>query len=407
MSPPQLAADTPVADIVCPVEVSLIHTWRQKLDLPILYSLNGRLNHFIHLHKPLLLDHWLNRGMAAIVGTHIMRMGNHLNQKPHILQILHQRFPALVAVHSRILSGFFVHGCVIVDDNDLFQVMTLSNLKVIGVMGRCYLYASCPKLLIYICICNYRNLSSCSRKNKHFPNNILITLIIWVYRNRRISEQCLRTGGGNLHKTAFLPNYRVVDVPEKSILLLMLHFRIGDGSLTYRTPVYNAASLVDPTFFIQLDKYVLNGFGTALIHGKALALPVRGRSQLPELLYDASAVLFSPLPALLQELFPGQIRLVDSLLLEGFNNLNLRGDGGVVRSRLPQRIVALHSLKANQDILHGVIQSVSHVKLSGDVWRRHHNGKGLFAAVHLRVEVSLCLPFFIQTILDFLWIVGF
>ena len=38
MSPPKLTADTPVADVVRPVKVCLIHSGRKEFDLPILYT---------------------------------------------------------------------------------------------------------------------------------------------------------------------------------------------------------------------------------------------------------------------------------------------------------------------------------------------------------------------------------
>ena len=69
----------------------------------------------------------------------------------------------------------------------------------------------------------------------------------------------------------------------------------------------------------------------------------------------------------------------------------------MVGSRLPQCIVALHTLETDQDILHGVIERMSHMQLSGNVWWRHHNGERLFAPVYLRVKIFVCNPLIIQT----------
>ena len=78
----------------------------------------------------------------------------------------------------------------------------------------------------------------------------------------------------------------------------------------------------------------------------------------------------------------------------------------MVCSRLPQRIVTLHSLVTNQNILHGIVQCMSHMKLSCDIWWRHHNREWLFAAVNLRMKISIFLPFLIQTILYVLRIIS-
>jgi hypothetical protein len=39
-------------------------------------------------------------------------------------------------------------------------------------------------------------------------------------------------------------------MPEKSILFFMLNFRIGNGSLTYRTPVDNTGTFINPALLI-------------------------------------------------------------------------------------------------------------------------------------------------------------
>ena len=65
---------------------------------------------------------------------------------------------------------------------------------------------------------------------------------------------------------------------------------------------------------------------------------------------------------------------------------------GMVCARLPQRLIALHSLVTDQDILHGIVQRMSHVQLAGDVRRRHHDGKRLLAPVYLRMKILLIQP---------------
>ena len=78
----------------------------------------------------------------------------------------------------------------------------------------------------------------------------------------------------------------------------------------------------------------------------------------------------------------------------------------MIRSRLPQCIIALHTLIPDQNILHGIVQGMPHMKLPGDVWRRHHDGEGLLAPVHLRVKIFVVLPFLVKSVLDSLRIVG-
>ena len=98
--------------------------------------------------------------------------------------------------------------------------------------------------------------------------------------------------------------------------------------------------------------------------------------------------------------------LIDSLFLELLNNLNFGCNGCVIGSRLPQCIISLHSLEADKNVLHGVVKRMSHVQLSCDIWRRDHNGKRFFGVIHFRVKVLLLQPFFIQSVLNPLGIVG-
>ena len=128
--------------------------------------------------------------------------------------------------------------------------MTASNLEVVRVMSRCDLYTSCSEFLVYIFISDHRNLSVCKRKLQHLANKILVTLIFRVYSNSSITQQSFRTCSCDLYETSLFPYDRVINVPEKSVLILMLNLCIRDGSLAYRTPVDDSGTFVDIAFFV-------------------------------------------------------------------------------------------------------------------------------------------------------------
>ena len=67
----------------------------------------------------------------------------------------------------------------------------------------------------------------------------------------------------------------------------------------------------------------------------------------------------------------------------------------MVRTRLPEGIVALHTFKTNQDILHRIVKRMAHVKLSRDIGRRNDNRKRSLRLVHFRMEILLIQPFLI------------
>ena len=134
--------------------------------------------------------------------------------------------------------------------------MAASHLKVVRVMSRSNLYASGTEFLIYISICNNRNQTICQRQLQHFSNQILIALILRVHSNSRISQQSLRTGGGDLYKAALFPCNGIINMPEEAILLLMLNLCIRNRSLTYRTPVNNPGTFINISLLIQLAEHL-------------------------------------------------------------------------------------------------------------------------------------------------------
>ena len=126
-----------------------------------------------------------------------------------------------------------------------------------------------------------------------------------------------------------------------------------------------------------------------------------------QLIDDLSAVLFFPGPGMFEEFLTADRFFVNALLTQFLGNLYLCGDGCMVCSRLPQCVVALHSLITDQDILHGVIQCVTHMQLTGYIWRRHHNGKWFLASVYFCMKIFFVQPFLVKTVFYALRIIGF
>ena len=127
--------------------------------------------------------------------------------------------------------------------------MALPYLKVVGVMSRRDLHRSGPEFLVYIVVCHNGDFPVHQGKHHMLADDVLVPLILRVYRDSRIAQHGLRTGRGNLQK--ILRSYnRVLDMPEMSALLLMLHLGIGQGGLADRTPIDDPGSLVDISLFI-------------------------------------------------------------------------------------------------------------------------------------------------------------
>ena len=79
----------------------------------------------------------------------------------------------------------------------------------------------------------------------------------------------------------------------------------------------------------------------------------------------------------------------------------------MVCSRNPQSIVSLHSLITNQNILQCIVHRMSHMQLSGNIRRRHHDRKRFFAAIYLCMKIFLLAPSLIKLWFDLFRIVRF
>ena len=77
----------------------------------------------------------------------------------------------------------------------------------------------------------------------------------------------------------------------------------------------------------------------------------------------------------------------------------------MVRAGDPQGGVALHPLKADQDVLEGAVHGVAHVELAGDVGGRHDDGEGLFLRVPVAGKAAVFLPHLIDAALHLLGLV--
>ena len=104
-------------------------------------------------------------------------------------------------------------------------------------------------------------------------------------------------------------------------LLFVLYFRIGNGSIADRAPVDDSCALIDPAFFMHLAEHFGYGLVAAFVHGETLSVPVAGRAHFLKLGDDTSAVFLLPVPCTLQKFLAAQIMLIDSLLLQSFDDL--------------------------------------------------------------------------------------
>ncbi|OPY86790.1 MAG: hypothetical protein A4E72_01611 [Syntrophus sp. PtaU1.Bin208] len=113
----------------------------------------------------------------------------------------------------------------------------------------------------------------------HFlADDVLVADIIGMHGHGRVAQHGFWTGGRH-DDLATAVGQGIADVPEGTGLLLVLHFQIGDGGMAAGAPVDDIIPLINQIFVIKADKDFPHGPRKALIHGKALPVPVAGAPQ--------------------------------------------------------------------------------------------------------------------------------
>ncbi len=230
-----------------------------------------------------------------------------------------------------------------------------------------------------------------------------IALVVGVHRHRAIAEHGLGPGGGD-HKVSVAIRDRVADVPQEAVFFLRDHFQIGDRGVQHGIPVDQAFAAVDQSFVVKTHEGLAHRPGQPLVHGEALAGPVHRGAHAAQLPGDGSAGMILPLPHAAQKLLPADVLPGESLAIELTLDDDLRRDTRVVHSCLPERVVALHAVVADQCVHDGVLEGVTHVQTSGDVRRRDHDAVG--TPVAARLEVAVFLPGLVPGLFDRQWVVG-
>ncbi len=405
MAPPQLAGDAPVVDIFHPVRVGFGKPFGDEFHLAVPHHPQGLLRQGLHLHKPLGGDQRLHIVVAAVAGADVVVVGLGLHQIALLLQVADNGLAARIAVQPGVGAAVFVDSAVIPDNADDLQIVPLAHLKVVWVVGGGHLHRTGSEADLTVLVPHNGNLPVHNGQYAGLSNQVLKPLVLRVHGYAGVAHHGFRPGGGD-YQVAGAVGQRIADMPQVTGLVLILHLRIGEGGDAVGAPVDNAAALVDESLAIQLAKGLPHGLGATLVHGEAGTAPVTGDAHLLLLGHDASAVLLFPLPHPLEELFTAQVVAGQALLRpQLLLHLDLGGDTGVVGAGNPQRGVALHPLKAGEDILQRAVQGMAHVELACYIGRRHHNGKWLFGPVRVAVKTVPLLPHLIDAALHLLRLV--
>ncbi len=320
VSPPQLAADAPVADVFQPVVVDFGEPRGHDADAPIAHRLQRRVRQGLDAHEPLRGEHGLHHRVAALAVAQSVIVWLSLEKLPAGFQIAQQCFAGLVAIHARVGPRLFVERGVPVHDVDHRQVVALAHLVVAGIVPRRDLHRAGAEGRVHVFVGDDGDAAAQRRQDGRAPDQGFVALVVGMHGHGGIPQDRLRPRGGDLDVSATLQE--IAHRPQIARRVLVFHLQVRDGGHAVRAPVDELAAVDQPPF-VQAHEGGTHSAAQPLIHGKPLSLPVAGGAQPAMLLGDDAAVVFLPGPAELHEPIPSQVHTAQPLTSLGQREADL------------------------------------------------------------------------------------
>ena len=342
--------------------------------------------------EPLLRKPRLKRGVATVaVHDGVVELFDVVEQIV-LLEPLDDGLAALVAVHAGELAVALDDHRVLVEDVDLRQVVGLTHGIVVGVVSRRYLDEARAEVGIDMPILKDGDLAVHDGELDGLTHKSGLLGVLRGDGDARVAEHGLGARGGDDDVVLAVDRLgqRIAQVPQMALLVLVLGLVVRDGGGAVGAPVDDALAAVDQTVVVPVAEDLAHGLRVVLVHSKALVIEVNGAAHTLDLLDDDAAVLVGPIPASVDKLVATDLQAANALALELLVDLGLRGDTGVIGSEHPARGLAAHAGHTNDGVLDGVVGSVTHVKLAGNVGRR--NGDGAVAHALTALVVAAVEP---------------
>ena len=389
VSPPELAADAPVLNLLHPVAVGVLELRREEPDGVVHDVGQSRFRNLRHRHEPLQREPGFNDRIGALGSPDFVRVRLDFDEVPRRFEVLDNGLPHVEPVHARVIAAVLVERAIGVEDVDGFEVVGLAEFVVVHVVGWGDLEATRSEFAVDVFVLDDGDPPTAERHLGSLAVEAGETLVVGVDTDGGVTEDGFGSCGGDDEvPSAFDLVAQVVDL---ALLLLVNDFLIAQRRERHWIPVHHAHAAVNQPLLVQIDERVHDPFIVLFVHREPRAVPIAARPQLLELLQDDAAVLVGPRPSVLHERVAAQIALLNALLAQSLHHLRLRCDGSVIRPGNPTGVLALHARAAHEHVLNRVVQHVPHVQHARHVGRRNDYGVRL-ALVGNRLEKSMFEP---------------
>ena len=204
VSPPQLAADAPVLNVLHPVAVGVHIFGRIELNLTFQHRWQSDVGKMLHREEPLLAETRLHsRVLIALRIAHLIVIVLNLLHQARCLQVEGNLLAHLHAVLTHIESCLLREGAVRIEDVDDVQIMCLTQCVVVHVMCRSHLQTASTELDVHIAVFNHRDDTVHQRHNHLVTSQPLVLRVFRIDTHGCVTHDGLRTCGGNYSIVAF------------------------------------------------------------------------------------------------------------------------------------------------------------------------------------------------------------
>ena len=249
MSPPELAGNAPVTDVVHPIIVRLSISFGNKANSSAFNRLNGGFRKILYGNEPLLGDHGFDSCAAAIACADVVAVGLDFNQCAALPEIFNKYFAAFFGCKSGIFSAEFVDMPVFREHTHAGESRALTDFKIVRIMTRSDFNGAGAEVHFNIFIRNYGNFPANDGHNNGFADNFRIARVIGVNGYACVAEDGFRAGRCADDGIAAVRRI-IANMPKIAGLFNKINLRIGNRRFAVRTPVDDAVAAVNQTFFI-------------------------------------------------------------------------------------------------------------------------------------------------------------
>ena len=152
-------------------------------------------------------------------------------------------FSSFKAIHTGELPTVPGNDCPFVEDPHRAQSVPLRDLEVVRIVGRSQLHGPGAEFRSNGFVGHDRDFPLDERQQHGTTDQIPVSSVLGVHRNRRIAQHGLGPGSGHSHSPINIDKW-VGDVHHLAHVFLVFDLDLGDSGLTAWAPVDDAVSPV-------------------------------------------------------------------------------------------------------------------------------------------------------------------